>query len=54
MVMPFHGLIALSYLGVYYFIRFFHHHLFFPRTDFQLIWIFILSMAYKALEFGFC
>lgn len=47
---PLHGVLPLSYLAVYFFLRFFHQHLFFEKGISQVIWILLLTFLQKGLE----
>ena len=45
-----HGVLPLSYLAVYFFLRMSHQHLFFQGGSSQVIWILILALFQKSLE----
>lgn len=45
-----HGVIALSYLPVYFFLRLTHHHLFFEGKAAQIIWIVLLTLIQEGFE----
>lgn len=49
---PFHGILPLSYLTVYSFLRMSHQHLFFQGGTPQLIWAVILTVLQKGIEMG--
>lgn len=47
---PFHGILPLSYLAVYFFLRLTHQNLFFQRRPSQVVWVALLSLAYRGIE----
>lgn len=49
---PFHGVLPLAYLIVYFFLRLTHQNLFFQRRPSQVVWVALLSLAYRGLETG--
>lgn len=44
------GILPLTYLTVFFFLRLSHQHLFFQGGSPQLIWVVILTVSQKALE----
>lgn len=49
---PFHGILLLPFLTIYFFIRATHHHLFFYGQVPQVLWVIILTLAQKGITFG--
>lgn len=49
---PFHGILPLSYLTVYSFLRTTHQHLFFQGGTPQVVWVMILTVLQKGIEMG--
>jgi hypothetical protein len=49
---PLHGALPLAYLTVYFFLRLAHQNLFFQRMTSQVIWVALLSLAYRGIEAG--
>ena len=49
---PLHGILSLSYLPIYFFLRLTHRDLFFERGFSQVIWVFLLTVAQKGIEQG--
>jgi cell shape-determining protein MreD len=49
---PLHGILPLTYLIFYFFLRVTHQNLFFERGASQIIWVVLLTLAQKGLEQG--
>ncbi|GEM_PF-3293657 len=49
---PFHGILLLPFLTIYFFIRATHRHLFFYGRVPQLLWVLILTLVQKGITFG--
>lgn len=49
---PCHGIVLLSWLPVYLFLRLTHHHLFFEKGFSQVTWIVLLTLLQKGIEQG--
>ena len=42
---PFHGVLLVTYLAIYFFLRMARTHLFFEKGTSQMLWIFLLTVA---------
>jgi cell shape-determining protein MreD len=49
---PLHGVVPLAYLTVYYVLRLTHQTLFFQKKTSQVVWVALLSLAYRGIEMG--
>jgi cell shape-determining protein MreD len=49
---PLHGVVPMAYLAVYFVLRLTHQTLFFQKRTSQVVWVALLSLAYRGLETG--
>jgi hypothetical protein len=49
---PLHGVLPLAHLAVYFFLRLTYQNLFIQRKPSQVIWVSLLSLAYRGVEAG--
>lgn len=49
---PFHGVVPLAYLSVYFLLRLTEQSLFFQKRTSQAVWVMLLSLVYRGIETG--